>query len=180
MNTFELVLYGALIVSVLQFCLWLYYRATDNAAWVDVGWAYGLGFIVLFYAFNGAGSATSRLLAGIMGGLWSARLGTFLFNRVKNEKEDGRYGEIKRSWKINLPFKFFLSGASLARCHSLHPFSYLGPRSPRRPSMDPVDRLRSLGHLDDWRGGGRSAISAVQIRNSPQGSNLSTRTMALF
>jgi len=108
MNTFELVLYGALIVSVLQFCLWLYYRATDNAAWVDVGWAYGLGLIVLFYAFNGAGSATSRLQAGIMGGLWSARLGTYLFNRVKNEKEDGRYGEIKRSWKINLPFKFFI------------------------------------------------------------------------
>jgi len=51
MNTFELVLYGALIVSVLQFCLWLYYRATDNAAWVDVGWAYGLGLIRSFLCF---------------------------------------------------------------------------------------------------------------------------------
>ena len=80
MNTFELVLYGALIVSVLQFCLWLYYRATDNAAWVDVGWAYGLGLIVLFYAFNGAGSATSRLLAGIMGKLSEAGKSIYLSN----------------------------------------------------------------------------------------------------
>jgi len=108
MNTFELILYGTLIVSSLQFGLWLYYRATDNAAWVDVGWAYGLGLIVVFYACFGSGSLTSRLLAGIMGGLWSARLGTYLFNRVKNEKEDGRYGEIKRNWKTNLPLKFFL------------------------------------------------------------------------
>jgi steroid 5-alpha reductase family enzyme len=60
MNTFELILYGTLIVSSLQFGLWLYYRATDNAAWVDVGWAYGLGLIVVFYACFGSGSLTSR------------------------------------------------------------------------------------------------------------------------
>ncbi|MFM8233838.1 MAG: DUF1295 domain-containing protein [Holophagaceae bacterium] len=108
MNTLELVLYGTLIVSTLQLGLWLYYRATDKAAWVDVGWAYGLGLIVLFYAYQGSGSLTSRLLAATMGGLWSARLGTYLFHRVKNEKEDGRYSEIKRNWKTNLPIKFFI------------------------------------------------------------------------
>ncbi len=108
MSTLQLAISALLIVSILQFLLWLYYRATDHAAWVDVGWAYGLGLIVLFYAFAGAGSPTNRLLAGVMGGLWSARLGTYLYFRVKNEREDGRYTEMKERWKTNLPLKFFV------------------------------------------------------------------------
>lgn len=109
MSFLELLGWGSLVVIILQGLLWLYYCLTDNAGWVDVGWAYGLGILALFYAVNSPeGSVVYRSLVALMGGVWSLRLGTYLLFRVGKEKEDGRYTQMKKNWKTNLKIKFFL------------------------------------------------------------------------
>jgi steroid 5-alpha reductase family enzyme len=52
----------------------------------------------VFYAFVGEGALLPRMLVGIMGGLWGARLAAYLWYRVTHESEDGRYVALRARW----------------------------------------------------------------------------------
>jgi steroid 5-alpha reductase family enzyme len=86
---------------------WLWQRSRANAGMVDVLWAGGLGASAVFFAMLGNGAGWPRVILGVLGGLWGARLATHLWIRVRGEPEDGRYRALRVRWFGN-QLKFFI------------------------------------------------------------------------
>jgi len=104
-----LVLIGAASVAVLMLLLWSIHLRTGNAAIVDAGWAGGLALLGLLYAALGGGYWLRSALIGTMSAIWGLRLALYLLTtRVIGHPEEGRYRELRRQWKTNIPFKFLL------------------------------------------------------------------------
>lgn len=103
-----LVLTGALLVCGMMLVLWVIHLLIRNAAVVDVGWAAGLGILAIYYAIAGNGFSTRKIVIATMAGIWSLRLASYLlFARVIGHPEEGRYVELRQSWKTNLAVRFF-------------------------------------------------------------------------
>lgn len=95
--------------SALMALVWLVQRHTGDAGLVDVAWAGSVGALALAYCWHGAGLPERRLLAGLLGGLWSCRLALYLFcDRVRAAAEDGRYQMLRHNWGDRAPLYFFL------------------------------------------------------------------------
>src|SRR5262244_3147834 len=126
---------GAVMVAVMMLILWAIHLAIKNAAIVDFGWAMGLALLALWYAWAGPGYPARKWAIATMAGFWGLRLGIFLlFARVIGREEEGRYQQLRREWKNNLPIRFlffFEFQALLAVVLSL-PFlmACLDPRAP--------------------------------------------------
>ena len=104
-----LVLIGAASVAALMLVLWLIHLRTGNAAIVDAGWAGGLALLGLLYAFWGGGYWLRCALIGAMAAIWGLRLAIYLVaTRIIGHPEEGRYQEMRRQWKTNIPLKFLL------------------------------------------------------------------------
>jgi steroid 5-alpha reductase family enzyme len=104
-----LVLIGAASVAGLMLLLWLIHLKTGNAAIVDAGWAGGLALLGLLYAALGRGYWLRSVLIGTMSALWGLRLAIYLLaTRIIGHPEEGRYQELRRQWKTNIPLKFLL------------------------------------------------------------------------
>ncbi len=104
-----LVLTGAASVAVLMLLLWLIHLRTGNAAIVDAGWAGGLALLGALYAAFGGGYWLRSALIGTMSVIWGVRLAIYLLTtRIIGHPEEGRYQELRRQWKTNIPFKFLL------------------------------------------------------------------------
>jgi len=78
--------------AVVMLLLWMVQYKTENAGIVDVAWSFltpmiGVWLILMDQIENGA---RQWLIIGLAL-FWGFRLGTFLYNRVMNEIEDGRY-----------------------------------------------------------------------------------------
>lgn len=101
---------GAGIALVLFTLTWLLSLRLDNFSFVDVTWSYALAFIAPVYAMLGGGLPLRRGLALAMALLWSLRLGTYLFFRVKKHhpQEDVRYQVLRQDWRAHLPRSFFI------------------------------------------------------------------------
>lgn len=97
---------GAIFIMFLG---WLWQVKTKNAGIVDVFWALGIMAGSIFIAARGNGEFQLRVLLGIIGGLWFARLGIHLLLRILSESEDGRYRAIREKFgsKTNLFHCFF-------------------------------------------------------------------------
>ena len=58
----------------------------------------------------------------MMTGMWGLRLALYLlFTRVIGHPEEGRYQELRRKWKTNIPLKFlafFSEFRAFAGCHA--------------------------------------------------------------
>jgi steroid 5-alpha reductase family enzyme len=117
-----------LAVSVMTvFGVWLWYRRTDNAAWIDTAWGalIGIGAVIHPLA-SGASSLESWGLSLLMTA-WSVRLTIHLYRRVAHEPEDGRYTALRSAWtarfgadKIPGRFlRFYLMQAFLATALAL-------------------------------------------------------------
>ena len=103
----NLLLVGTCIVVGMMLILWLVHLLLKNASVVDPGWAGGLAILAVFYAIaGGSGTARANLIA-VMAGLWGVRLALYLLlTRVIGHPEEGRYQELRRQWKTNIPLKF--------------------------------------------------------------------------
>src|SRR5262249_41864971 len=100
---------GAVMVAVMMLILWAIHLAIKNAAIVDFGWAIGLALLALWYAWAGPGYHARKWAMASMAGFWGLRLGIYLlFARVIGHKEEGRYVQLRREWKTNLPLRFLL------------------------------------------------------------------------
>jgi steroid 5-alpha reductase family enzyme len=114
-------LLGLAFVLTLGVFAWTW-RITEkirNAGFVDVVWSYSFAGLALLYAALGTGEGVRRGLVVLMAGLWSLRLGTYLWKRVRGHhpEEDGRYAELRARWGAKAPvemLKFFLFQAALA------------------------------------------------------------------
>ncbi len=114
MNTQTILLLISAVVMVLT---WFYQRRTNNAGWVDVVWSALLGLLAVAHAISADGSLSARLMTGLMGGLWGARLAWHLARRVAGESEDGRYRAMREYWgeqQQSRLFWFFLAQAVVA------------------------------------------------------------------
>lgn len=108
-STWLLLVIGAASASGLMVVLWALAVRIGDASHVDVGWAYGIGGVALLYAALADGSGRHRLLVGVLAGIWSVRLGTYLLvNRIIGKPEDGRYQELRRRWAPHVNRAFFL------------------------------------------------------------------------
>jgi steroid 5-alpha reductase family enzyme len=103
------ILTGALAVCAIMFLLWLIHFPLRNAAIVDAGWAGGLALLGALYAVMGVGWAPRRMAIDFMALAWGLRLALYLlFTRVIGQPEEGRYVQLRKQWRTNIPLKFLL------------------------------------------------------------------------
>jgi steroid 5-alpha reductase family enzyme len=104
-----LILTGALVVCGVMFLLWLIHLPLHNAAIVDAGWAGGLAVLGVLYAVMGGGWAPRRIAIASMALVWGLRLALYLLlTRVIGHPEEGRYVQLRKQWRTNIPMKFLL------------------------------------------------------------------------
>jgi steroid 5-alpha reductase family enzyme len=107
MSVLTLILLGTGCVATLMLVLWLIHLRTGNAAIVDAGWAGGLAILGALYAALGGGYWVRSALLAAMSAIWGLRLAIYLLTtRVIGHPEEGRYQELRRQWKTNIPAKF--------------------------------------------------------------------------
>jgi steroid 5-alpha reductase family enzyme len=109
---------AGLTVALAAFTLvWLLHLPLRDASIVDVLW--GPAFLLLaavYAALPGAPVGARGLLVLVLVGLWSLRLGGYLFHRRRGEPEDARYGAMRERrgaafpW-VSLPLVFWLQAA---------------------------------------------------------------------
>jgi steroid 5-alpha reductase family enzyme len=100
---------GTLSVAALMLALWLIHLRTGNASIVDAGWAGGLALLGILFALVAGGYSLRAALIGGMSGIWGIRLALhLLITRIVGHPEEGRYQELRRQWKTNIPFKFLI------------------------------------------------------------------------
>lgn len=87
-------------VVVAFIIVWWRARAIDNYSIVDAAWAYGFAAVAWAFAICGEGWAPRRALMATLVSLWSLRLGTFLFFRIRahHPREDGRYQTLRETY----------------------------------------------------------------------------------
>jgi steroid 5-alpha reductase family enzyme len=108
-SAFTMIAIGSASVATLMLLLWLIHLRTGNAAIVDAGWAGGLALLGVLYAVLGGGYWLRAALMGTMAAIWGLRLAIYLLmTRIIGHPEEGRYQELRRQWKTNIPAKFFL------------------------------------------------------------------------
>ncbi|MDE3157057.1 MAG: DUF1295 domain-containing protein [Acidobacteriota bacterium] len=139
-ETFDLLALGASTVAVLMFVLWLIHLRTGNAAIVDAGWAGGLSLLAAIYAAAGPGDRVRSGLVAVMAAAWGLRLALYvLVTRVIGQPEEGRYVELRRTWRTHLPLKFlgFFEFQALVAVILSVPF--LLPALNPAPGLQPVE-----------------------------------------
>ncbi|HMD31505.1 MAG TPA: DUF1295 domain-containing protein [Candidatus Acidoferrales bacterium] len=105
----HLLLLGWLVAAGVMTLLWLLHLPMRNAAIVDFGWAFLLPTLAIFFAAVGPGYAPRRWLLAALAAVWGYRLAFYLlFTRILGHPEEGRYVELRQSWKTSLPFKFLI------------------------------------------------------------------------
>ena len=76
--------------------VWLRYRRTDNAAWIDTAWAALIGTGALLHGLLSGARGIESWGLSILMLAWSLRLSVHLYHRVSREPEDGRYTALRR------------------------------------------------------------------------------------
>jgi steroid 5-alpha reductase family enzyme len=89
--------------------LYLVARRLDNYGIVDVAWSYAFALLAIGYAAFASGWAPRRALMATLVTLWSLRLGTHLYRRVRSHHpvEDGRYVQLRKTWAGNFAPRMF-------------------------------------------------------------------------
>jgi len=114
---------------------WYWQRRHHNSGIVDVLWSAGVGAAAVLLALTGHGALPPRVLLGLMGGAWGARLATHLARRVRRDGEDGRYRQLRQRWGDHQG-KLFLMFQAQAGLVVLFALPFLGAAS--NPSAHPV------------------------------------------
>ena len=115
----------ALLLPVIAFGLlvpvmaisWQRQKKTQNAGTVDLIWAASIGVMGVSFGLICDGWLPRRILLITLVGLWSLRLTTLLYKRVRDEREDGRYTQLREDWGDRFDanaFWFFQAQALLA------------------------------------------------------------------
>jgi steroid 5-alpha reductase family enzyme len=105
-------LLGGLGGMVVFFSLaWWWGRKLGNYSWVDACWAFGIGLTAI--SWLGIGGAFDHLklsVAGILVGLWSARLSWHLQARIRraHPEEDARYVKLRELWRSREGLAFYV------------------------------------------------------------------------
>lgn len=104
----QAVLAGWAALAAVMVVLWIVERLRRDASLVDVGWAFGVGALVLWFALVTDAPPARRGLVAAAALAWSLRLGLYLLaDRVVGKPEDGRYAALRRAWGPRAGLWFF-------------------------------------------------------------------------
>jgi steroid 5-alpha reductase family enzyme len=99
---------GWAAMAVVMALLWSWQRRTRNAGVVDVAWSFGVGTIGVAFALVAPGWWPRRALVALLVGIWAARLGLHLAQRVfGRDGLDGRYLALEQRWGADAQRKLF-------------------------------------------------------------------------
>jgi steroid 5-alpha reductase family enzyme len=132
-----LIVVQAIILSVAMAGAWWFQRRMRNAGWVDVIWTFATaaaGIVGAAWLLPEAQVFWPRqVLAGLLMGLWSVRLGSHLGVRVMTRPEDARYAGFRRDWGSEFQRRlFWLLQIQAAAALPLAVSVLLGARNPSR------------------------------------------------
>ena len=85
-------------MSAIMIAGWWWQHRHQNAAIVDVLWAFLMGAFGLFYALTGIASLEIKILVAVLMVAWYWRIAWHLWSRLKREGEDGRYRYLREYW----------------------------------------------------------------------------------
>ena len=136
----HLLLLAWLVAAAVMALLWLLHFPLRNAAIVDFGWAFVLPTIAMLYAWMGSGYGPRRWLVAAMAAVWGYRLAFYLlFTRIVGHREEGRYTELRQSWKTRVPVKFLLFFQGQALLDVLLSLPFLLASLDPRPALGPAE-----------------------------------------
>lgn len=98
---------SVVIVISAKTLAWLMQLRSRNAGLVDAIWAWTLGSLAALYGALGSAPQETRVVLGLMGGLWGLRLGTHLWRRNYGKPEDFRYAQFREDWGSKANFNMF-------------------------------------------------------------------------
>jgi len=98
---------SVLVAFLAKTFAWLLQLRSGNAGVVDAVWAFSLGGLAVFYALVGSAPPETRLVVGVLGGLWGLRLGSHLWSRTWGHAEDWRYAQFRAQWGAQANLKMF-------------------------------------------------------------------------
>ena len=110
---------GTSIACALMVVTWFVARRLHNAGIVDAVWTASFTVLTVVYAILSDGDLFHRAIIASMVFIWSARLTTHLYRRVKkmHPEEDGRYAALRKEWgkdaQRNLFIFFQIQGVSV-------------------------------------------------------------------
>ena len=96
------------VFALFTFTWWLSVKL-KNFSFVDITWSYSLAILAPLYALLADGWTERKIIAAVIGLVWSLRLGTYLLVRIKRHHphEDVRYTVLREKWKDSLNWNFF-------------------------------------------------------------------------
>jgi len=112
-------LFSWIICAFFMFYYWYFFVQKNIAGVVDFGWTSNFSIIVLWLYYSKFNLSLSQGLLSLMYLIWSLRLSTHIFIRLKQNGEDPRYFEYKQKWSKFTFFIFFQFQAFLNAVLSL-------------------------------------------------------------
>ncbi|MES2476622.1 MAG: DUF1295 domain-containing protein [Verrucomicrobiota bacterium] len=118
MTAWSALAWGAGAMSLLFMISWGLARRWDNYSLVDAVWAFGIGATGIFWLLIGGDGSPKHVVAAVMLGAWSLRLGNHLQRRIRkaHPEEDARYGKLREMWegKVAAAFFWFFQGQAVS------------------------------------------------------------------
>lgn len=110
MDSFALFGMALIATIVVMFISWLWAVRINNFAIVDAVWAFCFLLHALIFFVGSEGFLTRKILLLIMIGVWSFRLGFFLYRRIKGHHpvEDTRYQHLRFEYQDRFKSRFLL------------------------------------------------------------------------
>ena len=144
MNPWLLLLLGWLTAAIVMMASGAGRLRSGDASMVDVSWSICVGLLAVAYAFFNDGYLPRRIIVGVLAGLWSLRLATYLVRRIRRLPEDGRYQSLRSRRGAMAP-----SESSSSSFRSRHSGAFCSrTRCCWRPGTNrPARRSRSRGCL---------------------------------
>ncbi|MCB9497755.1 MAG: DUF1295 domain-containing protein [Fibrobacteria bacterium] len=98
MNLAATALLHVLLCALCAAGVWIVYKRTDNASWIDSAWAAMIGAGALLHGATAAPRSFWGWLLPALVAAWSIRLTFHLARRTYGEPEDGRYKALRDKW----------------------------------------------------------------------------------
>ena len=108
MSALLLVVVGWLIMIAVMIALWRWQQRTEKSGMVDVVWPISVGILAAFFSLaTTSGLLSRRVLIAVLAMLWATRLSWYIWNRLKSEKDDRRYLNLREKWADQYQTKLF-------------------------------------------------------------------------
>jgi len=169
MNEFLMAGVALVGLAILFSGVYVFAQRIDNYGVVDVAWSLAFAALAIFYSLFGDGWWLRRVLMAAIAAAWSLRLGIHLWRRVASHHpvEDGRYGEMRESWKSNLPGKMFAFFQFQAISVVVLGLPFLFAAGNAAPALHPLEIAGVLVWFAAWIGESIADAQLARFKRDP-------------